>query len=157
MVNMLIEMFTINGKAFFSKAQVEGTLSSNASDFDKSMQSLSLKKEKLDKQGKVNINAKKSEKVEEFKAIEAIKQAKIDEEKKFNMKMNKRVEKDETLFQKVSKETMNKLYEDVDYGVAYDVEAAKKKINMAIIGHVDSGKSTLMGHLLTKLGHIDQR
>ena len=71
------------------------------------------------------------------------------------MKMNKRIEKDETLFQKVSKETMNKLYEDVNYGIAYDVEAAKKKINMAIIGHVDSGKSTLMGHLLTKLGHID--
>lgn len=71
--------------------------------------------------------------------------------------MNSRVEKDETIFQKVSKEQMNKLYEDVDYGITYDVEAAKKKINMAIIGHVDSGKSTLMGHLLTKLGHIDQR
>jgi elongation factor 1-alpha len=52
---------------------------------------------------------------------------------------------------------MNKLYDDVDYGIVYDVEAAKKKINMAIIGHVDSGKSTLMGHLLTKLGLIDQR
>ena len=26
---------------------------------------------------------------------------------------------------------------------------------MVIIGHVDAGKSTLMGHLLHKMGHID--
>ena len=28
---------------------------------------------------------------------------------------------------------------------------------MVIIGHVDSGKSTLMGHLLYKMGLIDER
>ena len=31
----------------------------------------------------------------------------------------------------------------------------KRDINMVIIGHVDAGKSTLMGHLLFKLGQID--
>ena len=70
---MLIEMFTIDGQSFFSKAQIEGTLSANSSDIERSIQSLSQKKEKLDKKGKVNIKAKKSEKVEEFKAIEAVK------------------------------------------------------------------------------------
>ena len=33
---------------------------------------------------------------------------------------------------------------------------AKKDINMVIIGHVDSGKSTIMGHLLTNLGVFDK-
>jgi hypothetical protein len=37
MVNMLIDMFTVKGKAFYSKAQIEGTLSANSSDFDKSL------------------------------------------------------------------------------------------------------------------------
>eukprot|EP00761_Pharyngomonas_kirbyi_P007092 gb/GECH01007101.1/.p1 GENE.gb/GECH01007101.1/~~gb/GECH01007101.1/.p1 ORF type:complete len:643 (+),score=125.05 gb/GECH01007101.1/:1-1929(+) len=31
------------------------------------------------------------------------------------------------------------------------------KENIVIIGHVDAGKSTLMGHLLVKLGAVDQR
>ena len=30
-------------------------------------------------------------------------------------------------------------------------------LNLVIIGHVDSGKSTLMGHLLFKLGRVDQQ
>ena len=52
---------------------------------------------------------------------------------------------------------MNKAYGDVDYKVGIDLEEAKKNINMVIIGHVDSGKSTLMGHLLYKLGVISQQ
>jgi translation elongation factor EF-1alpha len=47
------------------------------------------------------------------------------------------------------------LYDKVDYGVYIDLEEAKKDINMVIIGHVDAGKSTLMGHLLFKMGKID--
>lgn len=33
----------------------------------------------------------------------------------------------------------------------------KDQLYLIIIGHVDAGKSTLMGHLLYKLGHVQQR
>lgn len=34
---------------------------------------------------------------------------------------------------------------------------AKFHINIVVIGHVDSGKSTTTGHLIYKCGGIDQR
>ena len=34
---------------------------------------------------------------------------------------------------------------------------AKFHINIVVIGHVDSGKSTTTGHLIYKLGGIDKR
>eukprot|EP01070_Trichotokara_eunicae_P001959 Trichotokara_eunicae@DN2284_c0_g1_i1.p1 len=33
----------------------------------------------------------------------------------------------------------------------------KTHVNLVVIGHVDSGKSTTTGHLIYKLGGIDQR
>ena len=33
----------------------------------------------------------------------------------------------------------------------------KDKINLVVIGHVDSGKSTSTGHLIYKCGGIDER
>jgi elongation factor 1-alpha len=33
----------------------------------------------------------------------------------------------------------------------------KVHINVVVIGHVDSGKSTTTGHLIYKLGGIDER
>ena len=33
----------------------------------------------------------------------------------------------------------------------------KDKINLVVIGHVDSGKSTTTGHLIYKCGGIDKR
>lgn len=33
----------------------------------------------------------------------------------------------------------------------------KALINIAILGHVDSGKSTITGHLIYKLGGVDKR
>lgn len=33
----------------------------------------------------------------------------------------------------------------------------KEQIHMVTIGHVDAGKSTLMGHLLYKLGKVNQK
>jgi len=33
----------------------------------------------------------------------------------------------------------------------------KEHLNLVVIGHVDSGKSTTTGHLIYKLGAIDQR
>ena len=56
-----------------------------------------------------------------------------------------------------------KLEHKVDLNIDYpDVnteqpETSKPTINLVVIGHVDSGKSTLMGHLLCSLGYIDQR
>jgi len=36
-------------------------------------------------------------------------------------------------------------------------EDKREMISLVVIGHVDSGKSTTTGHLLFKLGGIDQR
>jgi elongation factor 1 alpha-like protein len=33
----------------------------------------------------------------------------------------------------------------------------KPHINLVVIGHVDAGKSTLMGHLLFLLGHVSKK
>lgn len=33
----------------------------------------------------------------------------------------------------------------------------KLHINLVVIGHVDSGKSTTIGHLIYKLGGIDEK
>lgn len=33
----------------------------------------------------------------------------------------------------------------------------KTHVNLVVIGHVDSGKSTTTGHLIYKLGGIDER
>ncbi|KAJ8653690.1 translation elongation factor Tu [Lichtheimia ornata] len=33
----------------------------------------------------------------------------------------------------------------------------KPKLNLVVIGHVDAGKSTLMGHLLYEIGHVNDR
>ena len=35
--------------------------------------------------------------------------------------------------------------------------SSKPLINLIVIGHVDAGKSTLMGHLLYKLGKVDAK
>jgi polynucleotide 5'-kinase involved in rRNA processing len=52
----------------------------------------------------------------------------------------------------VPHEVLNQIYPEVQYAV--DIKAGSdeqlaesKRINLVIIGHVDSGKSTLMGHL----------
>jgi len=49
---------------------------------------------------------------------------------------------------------MNQIHGEVDYGIPIDMNEASKNVNLVIIGHVDSGKSTLTGHLLEKLGII---
>lgn len=41
--------------------------------------------------------------------------------------------------------------------IRHKAKDAKPLINFVIVGHVDSGKSTLMGHLLYKLGYVDDR
>ena len=36
-------------------------------------------------------------------------------------------------------------------------QTGQPEINLVVIGHVDSGKSTLMGHLLYKLGTVNKK
>jgi len=36
-------------------------------------------------------------------------------------------------------------------------EKNKKSVNLCVIGHVDSGKSTLIGQILVQLGFIDSK
>ncbi|EAL65499.1 hypothetical protein DDB_G0283769 [Dictyostelium discoideum AX4] len=41
--------------------------------------------------------------------------------------------------------------------VAFSSSDNKPHLNMVVIGHVDAGKSTTMGHILFKLGYVDKR
>lgn len=54
----------------------------------------------------------------------------------------------------VDEATLNRTYPEVEYPNNY--LQADNNINLVIIGHVDSGKSTLTGHLLFKLGEISK-
>ena len=51
--------------------------------------------------------------------------------------------------------TLNRIYPEVQYSAA-TVQPSDNNINMVIIGHVDSGKSTLTGHLLHKFGSVSK-
>ena len=46
-----------------------------------------------------------------------------------------------------------------DASTEYSKERAgvKPLLNMVVVGHVDAGKSTLMGHLLYRLGQVSQK
>ena len=48
-------------------------------------------------------------------------------------------------------------YPIIDYGSKYSPEEEKPTINLVIIGHVDSGKSTMIGHLLYLLNLINKK
>jgi GTPase len=51
--------------------------------------------------------------------------------------------------------TLNKSYPEVEY--TNNITREDNNINLVIIGHVDSGKSTLTGHLLYKLGEVSNQ
>jgi len=48
-------------------------------------------------------------------------------------------------------------YPKISYNINNNKNNERNNINIVIIGHVDSGKSTLMGHLLYLLGEIDKK
>ncbi len=52
----------------------------------------------------------------------------------------------------VDKATLNRAYPEVSY--THQISDQETSLNLVIIGHVDSGKSTLTGHLLFKLGEV---
>jgi len=47
----------------------------------------------------------------------------------------------------------------IDVKEAYSRERGKDKdlLNLVVVGHVDSGKSTLMGHMLVKLNKVNAK
>ena len=57
----------------------------------------------------------------------------------------------------VDKATLNQSYPEVTYQTNQNVVEDTNSLNLVIIGHVDSGKSTLTGHLLYKLGEISNQ
>mmetsp|Transcript_98059 Transcript_98059/g.134854 ORF Transcript_98059/g.134854 Transcript_98059/m.134854 type:complete len:129 (-) Transcript_98059:1151-1537(-) len=68
--------------------------------------------------------------------------------------------KTEEEFKQMDKETLNMIYPEIHYfdkEVAQQLAKDNKSLNIVIIGHVDSGKSTLTGHLLYSLGHVSDQ
>lgn len=53
---------------------------------------------------------------------------------------------------KFDADAVMKLYNE--YAASSD---AKETLSLVVIGHVDAGKSTLMGHLLVKIGHVSKK
>jgi len=48
--------------------------------------------------------------------------------------------------------------QDIDVLMKNDTnQSGKERLNLIVVGHVDAGKSTLMGHLLTLLGDVNER
>ena len=71
--------------------------------------------------------------------------------------INEKGKKDET---QISIKDLNSMtsYPKIDYGKKFTSDADEKPtINLVIIGHVDSGKSTMVGHLLYLLKEIDKK
>ena len=61
----------------------------------------------------------------------------------------------------MDKEALNAPYPDVNFsldGQAIEAsEEEKQNLNLVIIGHVDSGKSTLSGQILSQFGHVSKQ
>ena len=56
---------------------------------------------------------------------------------------------------KVDKIILNETYPEINYLKTEEISAAEdRNLNLVVIGHVDSGKSTLTGHLLYKMGQV---
>ncbi len=51
--------------------------------------------------------------------------------------------------------TLNRAYPEIHYKQA-DSQPTDNNVNIVIIGHVDSGKSTLTGHLLYEMGQVNK-
>lgn len=49
------------------------------------------------------------------------------------------------------------LLEEAKQALNVEGENGKKGVSMVVIGHVDAGKSTLMGRLLYELGRVDEK
>ena len=62
----------------------------------------------------------------------------------------------------ISISTICMIFNDINFGIfreatSFKMPQEKIHINIVVIGHVDSGKSTTTGHLIYKCGGIDKR
>jgi len=46
---------------------------------------------------------------------------------------------------------------EIPSGIKKMIENQRSKLSMVVLGHVDAGKSTLMGQVLVQLGHVEKR
>lgn len=100
----------------------------------------------MEKQGKQNVKQVIQTKVIEKQKEIALKK---EESKEPPNKKEKEVREPEEF---VDPAILNKTYPEVNY--QNHITRDDNNINLVIIGHVDSGKSTLTGHLLYKLGVV---
>lgn len=69
----------------------------------------------------------------------------------------KRIGKSTPKSSKKSRLPPSKKHETIRKNLISQEQKGNPQINLVVIGHVDAGKSTLMGHLLFKLGEVDNR
>ena len=103
----------------------------------------------MEKEGKINVKQVIQTKVIEQQKVLAQKQ---EETKEFTTKKEREKEVREPE-EVVDPAILNRTYPEVNY--PNHITRDDNNINLVIIGHVDSGKSTLTGHLLYKLGEVN--
>ena len=83
---------------------------------------------------------------------------KKEEEKLALVKEESKESKTSTKEKEEKKEIDLKKFNDAYPSISHSEieEGTKPHLNLIVIGHVDSGKSTLNGHLLFKLGHVSK-
>lgn len=106
-------------------------------------------KKKDKKKNKKEKEEKEKQKKEEIKPKEQKKEENKPKEQKKNDNQKKIIN--------VKDYNDKKTYPKIDYGKQFTDNKEKPTINLVIIGHVDSGKSTMIGHLLCLLGVIDNK
>ena len=107
----------------------------------------------MTKKGKTNVKVEIQQKILQQKFEEETKTREIEEMKAIDKKYKEEVKKEVV----VDKATLNQSYPEVTYQTNQNVVEDTNSLNLVIIGHVDSGKSTLTGHLLYKLGEISDK
>jgi elongation factor 1 alpha-like protein len=84
----------------------------------------------------------------------------LEEERELDRMMAKKIQKAVEEEEVIDHKVLNQIYPEVHYTSIVksdDGSTGLTKLNLVIIGHVDSGKSTLMGHLLLKMGRVDKQ
>lgn len=110
---------------------------------------------------KTNVKAEKQaqfvqKQIEEEKKAKERELALLEESKHPEGKPKKKKVAEESKEEvKVDRSVLNEAYPEINYCKPEELnDVEDRDLNIVVIGHVDSGKSTLTGHLLYKLGHI---
>lgn len=144
------------GAEQFTRDQIKSYLEQYKNDKDQAIKNMKEKAALLKKEGKTNVKKDiQAAMIVKKQSDEKEKQDAVDKEME---KKIKRIAKQEIEVVDVKK--LNEKYPDTEY--FYDnkliepTDEEKKNLNIVIIGHVDSGKSTLTGHLLYELGQVSK-